>query len=132
MPRSCGANGNFQRGSAAYSSTGFNCAFKQRGIEEEEKRRRRIQHIDGRDAAVGEILFGKQHRRAVDIGGEAVRGQRLPIRENRELGVVLAAGLFQIGGQFAVEFLAALLESGYLASACRQHLSATVLPLRCQ
>ena len=117
MPRSCGANGHFQRGRAAYSSTGFKLRLNQRRIEEEEKRRRRIKHIDSGDAPVGKILLGKKHRRAVDVGGEAMRCERLAIGQNGKLSVVLAAGLFEIVGQLAVECFAALLESWILASA---------------
>ena len=94
----------------AYSSTGLSCASSSAGIEEEEERRRGVKHVDGRDAAVGEILLGEEHGRAIEIGGKAMRGQSLAIGENSELRVNVAAGLFEIGGQFLVESLAALFE----------------------
>ena len=72
----------------------------QRGIEEEEERRRGIEHIDGGDAAVGEVLLGEKHGRAIDVGGKAVRGERLTVGEDGELGIVAAAGFFEVGGQF--------------------------------
>ena len=96
--------------------------LNQRRIEEQEERRRGIEHVHGRDAAVGEVLLGKQHRRAVDVRRQPVRGQRLPVGQDGELRVLLAAGLFQIGRQLAVELLAARFQARVFTLGRGQHL----------
>ena len=49
--------------------------------------------------------LGKNIGRAVEIGRQFVRGERLPISERRETGVLFAADFGHIGHQFRVERL---------------------------
>ena len=71
--------------------------------EQEEDRRRRVDHVDGGDAAVAEILLREQQRLAVRVGHQLVRRQRLAIGERGHFGVLLAAGPGEVGHQLGVE-----------------------------
>ena len=105
--------------------------LQQRGIEEEEERRGRIDHVDGGDAAVGEVLLGEEHGRAVHVGGESMRRERLAVGKDGKLRVRRSAGSVQIGSELAIERFAALLEGRVCASASAS-ICCTVVLLRCQ
>src|SRR5262249_7446205 len=79
--------------------------------DQQEEGRRRIGYVHGRDTAVGEVLFGKVERRAIQIRGQLVRGHRLAVCENSDISVLGAAGPLKVGPQLAIELFAA---RGYL------------------
>jgi hypothetical protein len=77
------------------------------GIEKQKKWRGRINHVDSGDAPVGEIFLGEEHGRAIHVGREAMRRERLAIGEDRKLCVRRSAGFGQIGSELAIEGLTA-------------------------
>ena len=81
--------------------------LNQRGTEQQRERRAGVDDVDRGDAAVAEILFGKEHGGAVGIGHQFVGRESLTIGERGETRVVFAAGLAQVGHQFIVEGAAA-------------------------
>ena len=82
----------------------------QRRAEEQEERVHRVDDVDSGDAAVAEVLLGEQERLAVGVGRQLVGGEALAVGQRREAGVLLAAGLAQVGRQLLVERLAAPLQ----------------------
>ena len=64
--------------------------FKQRGIEEEKERRRRIKHVNSSDIAIREIFLGEEHGLAVKIRYQTMRRERLPVGQRRQLRDMLA------------------------------------------
>ena len=75
--------------------------------EQQELRRHGIKDIRRSNAAIGMILLAELQRLAIGIRDKFARGEALAIGERRELRVLLATGLDEIGHQFAVERFAA-------------------------
>jgi len=72
---------------------------------------------------------------AVDVGGEAMRCERLAIGEDRKLCVHRAAGLGQIGCELAIESFSARKKSGVLRFRGDKHSrygDIVALPVRAQ
>ncbi len=84
---------------------------EQRRVEQQEERAARIGHVHRGDAAVAEVLLRKQQRRAVQVGDELVRRERLAVRQRGQPGVLLAASLPQIRHERIVELASALIET---------------------
>ena len=84
--------------------------LRQRGTEQQELRRHRINHIHGADAAVRKVLLGEHERLAVGVGDHFVRRVTLAIRECANPRILLPAGFGERGHQVSVELLATLLQ----------------------
>ncbi len=65
--------------------------LQQARIEEQEQRRRRIQHVHRRNISVRKILLRKQHRMPFRIRHQHVRRNRLTIRQRAQPRIVFAA-----------------------------------------
>jgi len=111
-PRSCGANGNRQRGRAEYS---IPAATAPEGALAGTigRKERTIKHIDCFDATVGEILLGEKHRLAIQICNQLVSGKRLPVSKNCDGGVMLSSDLHKIAVKSASNLLPRASSSEY-------------------
>lgn len=78
-------------------------------------------HMDGVDAAVAKVLFGKEHGLAVDIGDQLVCAERLAEGERGQIGIVLASCLLHVPHQVRIEAGAALLERSMFCLGCFEH-----------
>ena len=63
----------------------------------------RIEHVNGADAAVGVVLLREVERLAVTVRHELACGERLPICERGESGVLLPAEPHQVACELRVE-----------------------------
>ena len=84
--------------------------FQEAGIEKQKERRTGIGHVHGVDGTVREVFFRKEQRRAVDIGGQLVSGDSLPISEPAKLCVGIATGRDKVGGELPVKLRGTLLK----------------------
>ncbi len=74
----------------AIGEVGIQHGADQRGVEGEEHRGGRVGHIDGCDAAIGEILLGEQQRLAGGACGELVGRDGVTPAQREQRGVSLA------------------------------------------
>src|SRR5208283_1342236 len=78
-------------------------SLQQARIEEQKKRRAGVGHINRVNRAVAEVLFGKEQRRAVHVGGQLVGRNGLSIGECAKLGVRFSTGRCEISHELSVK-----------------------------
>ena len=97
--------------------------FQQVWIEEQEERRRGIEDVDRRDAAVGEVLLGEVQEGAIKVRDELVRRQRLAISQHGELRVLRSSCGGQIARDLEIELARAMPQRVIVAMRCLQQIA---------
>ena len=77
-------------------------------VQQQEERRRRVDHVDRADAAVAEVLLREHEELPLRPVDQRVRRQALAVGQGRQQGVFPAAGGLEVGHQLLVEGPAAI------------------------